>query len=51
MTDMSEDYNKFAKIPPFAVKIDPSIVLNKKRCSMVTMEKNTWTLDGDIGDL
>ena len=30
MTDMSEDYNKFAEIPPFAVKIDPSIALNKE---------------------
>ena len=30
MTDMSEDYNKFAEIQPFAVKIDPSIALNKE---------------------
>ena len=30
MTDMSEDYNKFAEILPFAVKIDPSIMLNKE---------------------
>jgi hypothetical protein len=30
MTDMSEDYNKFAEIPPFVVKIDPSIALNKE---------------------
>ena len=30
MTDMSEDYNKFAEIPPFGVKIDPSIALNKE---------------------
>jgi hypothetical protein len=27
-TDMSEDYNKFKEIPPFTVKIDPSILLN-----------------------
>ncbi|KAK1627304.1 hypothetical protein QYE76_001619 [Lolium multiflorum] len=27
-TDMSEDYNKFAEIPPFRVNIDPTIALN-----------------------
>lgn len=27
-TDMSEDYEKFHEIPPFTVKIDPSILLN-----------------------
>ncbi|KAK1645169.1 hypothetical protein QYE76_062974 [Lolium multiflorum] len=27
-TDMSEDYNKFAEIPPFTVNIDPTIALN-----------------------
>ena len=27
-TDMSEDYNKFAEIPPFIVNIDPTIALN-----------------------
>ena len=27
-TDMSEDYDKFHEIPPFAVKEDPSILLN-----------------------
>ena len=29
-TDMSEDYNKFGEIPPFAVKTDPSIALNNE---------------------
>jgi hypothetical protein len=29
-TDMSEDYNKFDKIPPFRVNTDPSILLNKE---------------------
>ena len=29
-TDMSEDYNKFDEIPPFTVKIDPSIALNNE---------------------
>ena len=29
-TDMSEDYNDFVEIPPFAVKTDPSIVLNNE---------------------
>jgi hypothetical protein len=29
-TDMSEDYNKFAKIPPFAVNTDPSIPSNNE---------------------
>jgi hypothetical protein len=28
--DMSVDYNKFHKIPPFKVKTDPSILLNDK---------------------
>ena len=27
-TDMSEDYNKFDKIPPFTMNIDPNILLN-----------------------
>ena len=27
-TDMSEDYEKFHKIPPFKVKADPSILIN-----------------------
>ena len=27
-TDMSEDYNMFAEIPPFKVNTDPSIKLN-----------------------
>ena len=31
-TDMSEDYNKFDEIPPFKVKIDPSIVLYDEDC-------------------
>ena len=29
-TDMSEDYNKFHEIPPFTVRIDPSIPLNNE---------------------
>jgi hypothetical protein len=29
-TDMSEDYNKFDKIPPFRVNTDPTILLNKE---------------------
>ena len=29
-TDMSEDYNKFHEIPPFTVRIDPSIRLNNE---------------------
>jgi hypothetical protein len=29
-TDMSADYDKFDKIPPFTVKTDPSIPLNNK---------------------
>ena len=29
-TDMSEDYNQFDEIPPFKVKIDPSIILNNE---------------------
>jgi hypothetical protein len=29
-TDMSEDYNKFNEIPPFAVNTDPSIPLNNE---------------------
>ena len=28
--DMSEDYNQFGEIPPFAVKTDPSITLNNE---------------------
>ena len=27
-TDMSEDYEKFHDIPPFYVKVDPSILIN-----------------------
>ena len=27
-TDMSEDYEKFHEIPPFKVKVDPSILIN-----------------------
>src|SRR3954464_666941 len=30
--DKSEDYEKFHEIPPFTVKIDPSIVLNEEDC-------------------
>ena len=26
-TDMSEDYDKFHEIPPFTVKVDPSLLL------------------------
>jgi hypothetical protein len=29
-TDMSEDYNKFDKIPPFRVNTDPTILLNNE---------------------
>ena len=29
-TDMSADYNKFHEIPPFTVRIDPSIPLNNE---------------------
>ena len=29
-TDMSADYNKFHEIPPFIVRIDPSIRLNNE---------------------
>ena len=29
-TDMSEDYDKFAEIPPFTVKADPPIPLNNE---------------------
>ena len=29
-TDMSEDYEDFVEIPPFAVKTDPSILLNNE---------------------
>ena len=29
-TDMSDDYDKFHEIPPFAVKDDPSIPLSKE---------------------
>ena len=29
-TDMSEDYDDFVEIPPFAVKTDPSIALNNE---------------------
>jgi hypothetical protein len=28
--DMSEDYNKFDKIPPFRVNTDPNILSNKE---------------------
>ena len=30
--DMPEEYEKFHEIPPFKVKIDPSILLNKEDC-------------------
>ena len=29
-TDISEDYDKFAEIPPFTVKADPTIPLNNE---------------------
>ena len=29
-TNMSTDYNMFDEIPPFTVKIDPSILLNNE---------------------
>ena len=29
-TDMSEDYEEFVEIPPFAVKADPTILLNNE---------------------
>ena len=29
-TDMSEDYEDFVEIPPFAVKADPTILLNNE---------------------
>ena len=29
-TDMSEDYENFVEIPPFAVKTDPTILLNNE---------------------
>ena len=40
-TDMSEDYNQFGEIPPFAVKDDPSILLNKEEAhrSCVSFER------------
>ena len=31
-TDMSEDYDKFNKIPPFKVNIDPCLKLNADPC-------------------
>ena len=31
-TDMSEDYDKFHKIPPFKVNTDPSLKLNVDPC-------------------
>jgi hypothetical protein len=38
-TDMSEDYNKFDDIPPFKVKIDPSIILNNEDCPWLRRSK------------
>ena len=38
-TDMSEDYEKFNEIPPFTVKIDPSILLNDEDCPWLRGKK------------
>ena len=38
-TYMSEDYDKFHEIPPFKVKIDPSIKLNDKDCPWLRNKK------------
>ena len=42
-TDMSEDYNKFAEIPPFKVKTDPSTVLNDEDCPWLRRNQKKGT--------
>ena len=41
-TDMSEDYNNFEEIPPFRVKTDPSIVLNKEDAPWLRLKSKQW---------
>jgi hypothetical protein len=40
-TDMSEDYNKFDKIPPFRVNTNPSILLSKEDTPWLQCKKKT----------
>jgi hypothetical protein len=48
-TDMLEDYSKFHEIPPFTVKIDPSMLLNDE--DSLWLRRKTTALDGDVGDV
>ena len=41
-TDMSEDYNNFEEIPPFRVKTDPSIALNKEDAPWLRQKSKQW---------
>jgi hypothetical protein len=40
-TDMSADYDKFEEIPPFTVKTDPCILLNKEDASWLRPKKRS----------
>ena len=42
-TDMSEDYDKFHEIPPFAVKDDPSLLLINEDAPWLRQRKNPNT--------
>ena len=42
-TDMSEDYNNFEEIRPFAVKIDPSLALNGEACPWLRRKQKKVT--------
>ena len=42
-TDMSEDYNKFDKIPPFKVRTDPTIALNDEDCPWLRRSEKKGT--------
>ena len=42
-TDMSEDYDKFHEIPPFAVKDDPSLLLINEDAPWLRRRKNPNT--------
>ena len=39
-TDISEDYDKFAEIPPFTVKADPTIPLNKEDAPWLRLKRS-----------
>ena len=41
-TDMSEDYSNFEEIPPFRVKTDPTIALNKEDAPWLRQRSKQW---------